>query len=81
MLRYALLISVSIVISHVGVLFSHTHDVIVFHLCFCWLANAAFAVERNAGVNSQLVGISSNFAENVCLNSCPSQPGDTKERC
>src|ERR1700730_19442592 len=59
-------------------LFSTTHDVIFFHRCFCWLVNAASAVKTNDAVNFQLVGVSSNFAEKVWFNPCPSQPRDTR---
>ncbi len=64
-------------------LFSTTHNVIFFNICFFWLANGAFAVETNHEVNFQLVSIVSNFAENVEFNP-PSQVSDcraTKERC
>jgi hypothetical protein len=59
-------------------LFSTTHDVIFFHLCFCCRADAASAIKTNDGINFQLVGISSNFAENVRFNPCPSQPSDSR---
>jgi capsular polysaccharide transport system permease protein len=49
-------------------LFSTTHDVIFFRLCFCCRADAASAIKTNDGINFQLVGISSNFAENVRFN-------------
>ena len=59
-------------------LFSTTHGVIFFHLYFCWLANAAFAVKKNDWVNFQIVGVSSNFAGNVRFNPCPSESSDTR---
>ena len=59
-------------------LFSTTHDVIFFYLCLCCRAAAASAVRTNDGINFQPVGRSSNFAESVRFNPCPSQPSDTR---
>ena len=73
MIGYALLISVSIVISHAVSLFNHARCYIL-----PWLANRDFAVKTNDGGNFQLVGISSNFAENVWFNPCPSQSSNTR---
>ena len=64
-----------------GVSTSTTHDVIFFHVCFCWLANGAFAVKTNDGINFQLLGISSNFAENVWFDPGLLEPSGTEERC
>jgi hypothetical protein len=81
MMRYVLLISVSFLIYAGGISTSTTHDVIFFHLCFCRLANEAFAVKTNDGINFQLLGISSNFAENVWFNQGLLEPSGTEERC
>jgi hypothetical protein len=74
MMRYVLLISVSFLIYAGGISTSTKHDIIFFHLCFCWLANGAFAVKTNDG-------ISSNFAENVWFNPGLLEPSGTEERC
>jgi hypothetical protein len=74
---YALLIFVFIVFLHAVSLFRHARCYILPPLLLL-VANAAFAVKTNDGVNFQLVGISSNFAENVWFNPCPSQPSDTR---
>src|ERR1700730_13107731 len=68
---------VSIVISHAVSLFNHARCYIIPHLLLP-LGKFGFRGKTNDGVNFQLVGVSSNFAENVRFNPCPLEPSDTR---